>query len=101
MQKEYIKVLKKDIEDFFEDMLDKGMISKDNFNQYWMEHYSIEDYFIDSWILGNNVCLEDFYLGDNQPTCLGDKEDSIDTLQQLIINAIKQRLEEYIDLLKA
>lgn len=101
MEKEYIKVLKKDIEDYFEELLYEEVITKSNLGEFWLEHYDIENYFIDKWILSKNVCIEDYYLGDNYPTCLGDKEDSIDSLQQLIVNEIKNNLREYIELLKA
>lgn len=101
MEKEYIKVLKKDIEDYLEELLDKKIVSKDKWGCYWLEHYSIEDYFIDSWILGQIRDIEDYYMGELNSCELGDKQESIDYIQESIIETIKNNLKEYIDLLKA
>lgn len=101
MEKEYIKVLKKDIEDYLEELLDKKVVSKDKWGCYWLEHYSIESYFVDSWILGQLRDIQDYYMGDLNSYELGDKQESIDSIQKWVIEEIKKRLEEYLELVKA
>lgn len=101
MKKEYIKVLKKDIEEFFEDMLIEKIITKDDLGEFWLEHYHIESYFIDNYILNKNLSISDYYLGEDNPVLLGDKQDSIDSIQKWVVGEIKNRLEEYIELVKA